>query len=81
MSADFETLEEAQEAEKVLKTMEFPSLPSRDTRRKGKLLGKKIMSLYGKGNTPRQIAHKLGYANIDKAEDGIKQFIGIMLKK
>lgn len=80
MAAEFQTLEEAKEAEKKIETMDFPILPSRGIRRQNKLLAKKVLKLHGKGNTPRQIAQKLGYMNIDKAEDGIKQFISLVNK-
>lgn len=80
MSADFETLEEAQAAERQIETMEFPALPSRGIRQQNKLLARKVLKLHNKGNTPRQIAHKLGYMNIDKAEGGIRQFISLVNK-
>lgn len=54
---------------------------SRETLRKNKLLGNKIMKKFHKGHSPRKIAHELGYINVNEGERVVEKFIRETLKQ
>lgn len=54
------------------------SIMSRADRRQRQQMGKKIIKKIRLGHTPRQIAHELGYININQGEQEINKFISVI---
>lgn len=68
-------------SEKTEKAAVAPEMPSRALIRQHKAMHRKILKKFYNGHSPRKIAHELGYANINRGEDEVRQIISNYMKK
>lgn len=51
---------------------------TRAQRRERQQIGRRIIKKVRKGHSPRQIAHSIGYLNVNQGEEEVRKFISVV---